>query len=258
MGTRGKKICECGTEVGARTRVCSCGYEFYEKRVAEPKKVVVVEQSPGEGRKQCSCGFFMNSRIKFCPTCNERVVCKPKERKAIEQVPGPGRKQCACGVFVALRIKICPSCNQEIVTKPKEPKEVKPVEQSPGIGRKQCVCELFVGGRTGICPSCGHVFVPGERQEREKKERAARKAEKAEIQRPMTRAEKFTQQLLKQFYDNPPEVLEMKGLTADDHAHRVLGLGEERAGILLFQHKTKQGESWSHVNWKLVEEQLTK
>ena len=222
MGTRGKKTCECGVEIHARTRVCeSCGHVFYEKKVTEPKEVKLIEQSPGKGRKQCQCGRF-----------------------------------------VGYSIKICPACNQEIITKPKEPKVVKPIEQSPGKGRKQCFeCKIFVGGPTAVCP-CGHVFMPGEKAEREKKEREERKeAKKIEAQKPITRADRVTQQLLKQFYENPHEVEdveEIKDLTADDHAHRVLGLGKDRAACLLFQHKTKANPGWGHVNWDLVERALIK
>jgi len=41
-------------------------------------------------------------------------------------------------------------------------------------------------------------------------------------------------------------------VTPNDHAERILGYGKERATNLLKQHKS--GCTWSHINWKIVEE----
>jgi hypothetical protein len=47
---------------------------------------------------------------------------------------------------------------------------------------------------------------------------------------------------------------EIPRVTPQEHAERILSYGTERAKMLLHLHK--YGQSWSHVDWKLVEEGL--
>ena len=49
---------------------------------------------------------------------------------------------------------------------------------------------------------------------------------------------------------------EPEKLTPEQHAQRILELGEERAGNLLFL--AQEEKKWNYVNWDLVKEGLEK
>ena len=63
---KGKKLCSnCNTVLAARSSQCTCGFKFYDKKLAVEKKEPV--QAAGKGRKQCpKCSKFNGVRTHIC------------------------------------------------------------------------------------------------------------------------------------------------------------------------------------------------
>ncbi len=87
----GKKTCtNCNTEIGARTKLCDCGWYFPEgklrkdllqaKKVPEKNKVYISE---GRGRKKCpGCQLIIGGVTKTCFSCGFDFVSAKKEKDA--------------------------------------------------------------------------------------------------------------------------------------------------------------------------------
>lgn len=92
----GKKICpNCNTEIGARTKLCDCGWYFPEgelrkhllkaKKVPEKNKVYTSE---GRGRKKCpGCQLIIGGVTRTCFSCSFDFVSAKKEKDtAVEEI----------------------------------------------------------------------------------------------------------------------------------------------------------------------------
>jgi hypothetical protein len=106
-------------------------------------------------------------------------------------------------------------------------------------GKKICpACSTECGIRTVTC-KCNHTFSFSA------KKGNGDKKKKTEYISPAT------QELLEHVALNP--YVEPEKMNSDDHANRILSYGKDRALNLLRQSKNS---TWSHVNWKKVEEKL--
>ncbi len=154
-----------------------------------------------------------------------------------------GRKTCPeCNAEVGARVIQC-NCKYDFFAKEvkKEMFTEKPQQRNhlaEGKGKKRCPeCLFIVGARVKICAHCNYNFFPD-----------GAKAKKVEIVNPVV------QNLIETAnYDFEDET---EKFTPDQHAQRILKLGEERARILLLQ--AKEEKKWSHVNWEMVREGLEK
>lgn len=100
-------------------------------------------------------------------------------------------------------------------------------------GKKICPdCSTECGARTGKC-ECGYSFSSSEKKGNGKEECVSAK----------------TQELLDYVALNP--YVEPERMSADEHADRILGYGNNAALNLLRQHRS--GNNWTHVNWNRVE-----
>ena len=74
---KGKKTCQCGLEVGPRSKKCpKCNHVFKKK-----EKKITSLGGIGRGRKKCSCGFICGPRQKICPKCNKPFQFIPSNMK---------------------------------------------------------------------------------------------------------------------------------------------------------------------------------
>lgn len=87
----GKKTCtNCNTEIGARTKLCDCGWYFPEgelrKHLLKAKKIPEKNKtytSEGQGRKKCpGCQLIINGATKICFSCGFDFVSMKKEKDA--------------------------------------------------------------------------------------------------------------------------------------------------------------------------------
>ena len=150
--------------------------------------------------------------------------------------------------------KICPECNAEVGARVIQcicrydffAKEVKremftekPKQRNhlaEGRGKKRCPdCLFIVGARVKICAHCNHNFFPD-----------GPKIKKVEIVNPIV--QNLIENANYDFEDKKEK------LTPDEHAQRILELGEKKAKNLLFIAETEK--KWSHVNWEMVREGL--
>jgi hypothetical protein len=89
---KGKKICDCGKVVGARTQICDCGYSFLDGTNGNKPKERVIRISktfdgPGKGRLQClSCKKYVGARSINCPICGVNIVRMKKEKENEKKV----------------------------------------------------------------------------------------------------------------------------------------------------------------------------
>jgi hypothetical protein len=90
---KGRKLCEnCSNYVGARTKICDCGYSFEDGTTGnvkqEVKKVSNIFAGPGKGRKQCNeCNRYIGARSLECPNCGadlSKKDCEVEEVKTVE------------------------------------------------------------------------------------------------------------------------------------------------------------------------------
>jgi len=113
-----------------------------------------------------------------------------------------------------------------------------------GRGKKDCPgCNTEMGVRTRICPTCEFDFSTIKKKvvEKKKKEVVELKEEVVKEVAPAIQLPAFEYKPVS--YYSPME-----------HANKILGYGKERALNLLKCHIS--GQTWSHVDWKIVEEGL--
>lgn len=154
-----------------------------------------------------------------------------------------GRKICPeCNAEVGARVIQC-NCRYDFFAKEvkKEMFTEKPKQRNhlaEGKGKKRCPeCLFIVGARVKICAHCDYNFFPDGPKEK-----------KVEIMNPIV------QNLMEtMIYDIEDET---EKLTPDEHAQRILELGEERAKNLLFL--AQEEKKWNYVNWEMVREGLEK
>ena len=134
----------------------------------------------------------------------------------------------------------------------------------------ECSTETVIA--TKVCKECSYDFSAAkkEREEKKKQEIEQKRLEKEEKKEKETE-EKLKIKLEKQkdkkkVIKIDPEVallmeeisqrgtVETEYFSPNEHADRILSYGKERATSLLKQSNGK----WSHVNWKKVEEELSK
>jgi len=109
-------------------------------------------------------------------------------------------------------------------------------------GRKICSgCNKEIGARVKVC-DCGFVF-------------SAKKEIQVESTAPkeVNKDSLYVQKVLARESHSDEEFISIN-MSSKDHAQRILDYGRERATFLLSQHRF--GNTWSHVDWKLVEEGL--
>lgn len=75
---KGKKICSCGFETGARSKTCpKCGAEFVKKE-SKAKSL----NTKGRGRKECpKCQTIQGVRVKQCVSCGHDFHFQPSVLK---------------------------------------------------------------------------------------------------------------------------------------------------------------------------------
>lgn len=155
-----------------------------------------------------------------------------------------GKKDCKnCNTEIGARCLLCPECGyhypteqvrQDLLKKQNKPKEIKTFT-APGQGRKLCPgCKIYIGAVTKICPKCSFDFSTIKKEVVEKKEKEVKEEVISQVPRFPT-----------------PEHKPIPKCSPMEHAKRILGYGKERAMNLLNCHKSDQ--TWSHVDWKLVE-----
>lgn len=80
---RARKQCpDCGIYVHAKISTCQCEYKFLDKK-DKVKPESKIYNSAGKGRKQCTCGVYIGSRVLNCPKCNNSDF---KSKKPIDKV----------------------------------------------------------------------------------------------------------------------------------------------------------------------------
>jgi len=129
------------------------------------------------------------------------------------------------------------------------------------LGKKICPnCKKELGVRTGICPDCQHDFSKKKIIISPNKE-TVDSNKKEEIKRIKVVKEDLEEKKhIRDPYSTPDdEVIARPGknvtnYTGEEHADRILAMGERKARSLLMAHNT--GNTWSHVNWKYLEEKL--
>ena len=123
-----------------------------------------------------------------------------------------------------------------------------------GRGKKECPgCKKEIGVRTKKCSFCGHDFYsqPKTYSKNSKKDRKFKqnknKLSKGEgsnfVKREVVEIEEKKSYKEKKQFNSP-----------DENADIIINYGYERARLLFNLHRW--GQTWSHVNWKRVEEAL--
>ena len=100
---RGKKTCpDCGTELGARTQLCKCGYHYPSNKVnkdllAGKKEAPKKKMTMGRGRKQCpDCNAVVGVRTTECKCGHDfstKVETVAPKKEAETVVPKKTRKE---------------------------------------------------------------------------------------------------------------------------------------------------------------------
>jgi len=117
------------------------------------------------------------------------------------------------------------------------------------LGKKICPgCKKELLITVKICPDCQHSFA-------KKKASVSPKKEYKKIEDDVEE-----KKLIRDPYFTPDDEIIAKAgknvitYTGEEHADRILAMGERKARSLLMGHNT--GNTWSHVNWKYLEEKL--
>lgn len=184
-----------------------------------------------------------------------------------------GKKDCPnCKAEIAARSLICEECGfhypsgvvrKDLLTVKQQPKKAE-VYTEGGKGRKQCPkCNVFIAAVTKECPQCQHDFRAEKKEKAEKSIReviheVAEGASEVKREEPQRKVIDETMKILmkeeERLRNRVPVVREPQANTPEEHAKKILGYGKKRASLLLNMHK--YGQTWSHVNWKMVEEGL--
>ena len=169
-----------------------------------------------------------------------------------------GKKDCSnCNTEIGARSLLCDQCGyhypsgkvrQDLLDEKNKPKEIVTYDKG-GRGRKTCPgCSVIVGAVTKTCPKCSFDFTTIVKEKAKKKEKANDEPKKE----GPSRGEMIIRREIEESKGKDPvDFSFLDCVTPNDHAERILGYGKERATNLLKQHKT--GNTWSHVNWKVVE-----
>jgi len=116
-------------------------------------------------------------------------------------------------------------------------------------GKKICPkCNTENPAVVMVCRNCGVEFVKKPKPEpkpRIEKPKPELKTEKVTVKETINPK---VAELMRVKYEQP------KMLTPDEHADRILGLGNQTAHVLLLQ--ARNGKRWRHVNWKRVAEKI--
>lgn len=169
-----------------------------------------------------------------------------------------GKKTCPhCKKAIGINTKLCkcgyhyPSdkVRKDLLAEKEKKIETKTYTKV-GRGRKKCPkCSVIIGGNTKIC-ICGFDFMANKKEVDELREKEKVEKAKAKAAAPKEKISPLTQEILNSLepYKASPS------MSKKEHAERILKLGENRARILLLQHKISH--CWTHVDWDYVEEKL--
>ena len=168
---------------------------------------------------------------KTCPNC--------------KKVIGARTQLCFCGYhYLSGKVR------NDLLEKKKEAAQKERTYTELTQGRKRCPgCNKIVGGRLRVC-YCGFDFVARKREVDELNTKEKEKKKRTKAAAPKEKISPLTQDIL----DNLTPHKASPKLNKEQHAQRIIGLGNHRAGILLLQHRIHK--CWSHVDWDLVEKGL--
>lgn len=128
------------------------------------------------------------------------------------------------------------------------------------LGKKICPnCKKELGVRTGICPDCQHDFSKKKIIISPIKETVDYKKEETKKIKVVEEDVEEKKVIRNPYFTPEDEIIAKSGrigisYTGEEHADRILAMGERKARSLLMGHNT--GNTWSHVNWKYLEEKL--
>ena len=90
---KGMKVCPgCNKEVGAKTKICGCGFDF--STISKSEKVVksldpadITDKSQMRGKKLCpGCNKIIGARTYVCPLCSYEFSISKKENENVEKI----------------------------------------------------------------------------------------------------------------------------------------------------------------------------
>ena len=189
--------------------------------------------------------------IKSCPNCQKEL--------------GARTLLCSCGYSFTFK-EVKPEL---LLEKVKASKEVKYYTE-PGQGRKICpACSVIISAVTKTCPKCSFDFSAEKKKKDEEKRLQAEEKQRIRDEKKVSKVVvKVVEEEKKKIEISPVQrILQREAaqereqiasitpsMSNKEHAERILSYGKERATFLFNQHRF--GYTWSHVDWKIVEEGL--